>query len=160
MHQHETSSEVDLVMVLAFKGSAAAAAKKKKIPAQKFHQASHKTYPCLVPPRKGGKFVFCTTCKADFSCKHGGRFDCKQHVDSKSHMELDKATGKFQPIGGFFLKKDTVTKDTLVRDTTRAEEMISQLIVDGNLPMATAKKQTNAVKLKVMFPDSKIASSK
>ena len=36
MHQHETSSEVDLVMVLAFKGSAAAAAKKKKFQPRSF----------------------------------------------------------------------------------------------------------------------------
>ena len=90
--------------------------------------------------------MFCTTCKSDFSCKHGGRFDCKRHVDSKSHKELAKAAGKFQLIGVFFMKKDAVTKDTLVRDTTRAEAMICQLSVDGNLPLATANKLTKASK--------------
>ena len=58
----------------------------------------------------------------------------------------------------FFLKKDTVTKDTVVRDTARAEARICQLIADGNLPLATANKLTKAAK--VMFPDSEIASSK
>ena len=56
------------------------------------------------------------------------------------------------------MKKDTVTKDTLVRDTARAEARICQLIADWNLPLATANKLTKAAK--VMFPDSEIASSK
>ena len=68
-HQHETSAEDGLVMVLGFKVSAAAATKKKKVPAQKFCQAYHEAYPCLVPSRKGGKFVFCTTCKSDLKLK-------------------------------------------------------------------------------------------
>lgn len=60
--------------------------------------------------------------------------------------------------GFFLLKKDTVTKGTLVRDTTRAEATICQLTADGNLPLANANKLTKAAK--VMFPDSKTASSK
>ena len=50
----KTSSEED--SMLAFKGSAAAT-ERKKVPAQKFLPA----YPCLVPLRKGSKFVLCTS---------------------------------------------------------------------------------------------------
>ena len=84
---YETSSEED--SVLAPKGSAAAI-KRKKVPSQKFFPAYHKAYPCLVPLRKGSKLVLCTTCKSDF---HGGQFDCKQPVESKSYKEF-KVTGK------------------------------------------------------------------
>ena len=36
------------------------------------------------------------------SCKHGGRFDCKQPVESKSYKEF-KATGKFFPASSLSL---------------------------------------------------------
>ena len=75
---------------VASKGSATAI-KRKKVPSQKFLPAYHEAYPCLVPSRKGSKLVLCTTCKSDF---HGGRFDWKQPVESKSYKEF-KATGKF-----------------------------------------------------------------
>ena len=78
--------------MLASKGSATAI-KRKKVPSQKFLPAYHEAYPCLVPlsSRKGSELVLCTICKSDF---HGGRFDCKQPVESKSYKEF-KVTGKF-----------------------------------------------------------------
>ena len=78
--------------VLASKGSATVI-KRKKVPSQKFLPAYHEAYPCSVPSssRKGSELVLCTICKSDF---HGGRFDCKQPVESKSYKEF-KATGKF-----------------------------------------------------------------
>jgi len=87
---YETSSDED--SVLASKGSATAI-KRKKVPSQKFLPAYRVAYPCLVPSslRKGNELVLCTTCKSDF---HGGQFDCKQPVESKSYKEF-KATGKF-----------------------------------------------------------------
>ena len=81
---YETSS------VLASKGSATAI-KRKKVPSQKFLPVYHKAYPCLVPLSKGSELVLCTICKSDF---HGGRFDCKHPVESKSYKEF-KVTGKF-----------------------------------------------------------------
>ena len=89
---YETSSEED--SVLASKGSATAI-KRKKVPSQKFLPAYHEAYPCLVPSssRKGSEPVLCATCKSDF---HGGLFDCKQPVESKSYKEF-KPTGKFFP---------------------------------------------------------------
>ena len=89
---YETSSEEDSLLVS--RGSATAI-KRKKVPSQKFLPAYHEAYPCLVPSsltlKKGSKPFFCTTCKLDF---HGGWFDCKQPVESKSYKEF-KATGKF-----------------------------------------------------------------
>ena len=79
-------------VVLASKGSATAI-KRKKVPSQKFLPAYHEAYPCFVPSssRKGSEPVLCATCKSDF---HGGLFDCKQPVESKSYKEF-KVTGKF-----------------------------------------------------------------
>jgi len=68
-----------------FSEGSAAATKRKKVPSQKFLPAYHEASPCLVPSRKGSEFVLCTTCKSDLSCKNGGWFDCKQHVESKSY---------------------------------------------------------------------------
>ena len=92
------------------------------------------------------------------SCKHSERFDCTRGVDSKSYKEFDLASGKSEPIGSSFLKKDPVIENTLERGMTRAGAIICQLIEDANVPLATADKMTAAMKM--TFSHSKIASSK
>lgn len=71
----------------------------------------------------------------------------KRDVESKSLKEFDKVSGKVQPIGGSFLKKNPVIENSLERDVTKAGAMICQLMVDANLPFATAHKMTAVVKL-------------
>ena len=94
---YESSLEED--SVLASKGSATAI-KRKKVPSQNFLPAYHEAHPCLVPSRKGSELVCAnTTCKSDF---HGGRFDCKQPVESKSYKEF-RATGIFFPASSLSL---------------------------------------------------------
>ena len=102
--------------VLASKGSATAI-KRKKVPSQKILPAYHEAYPCLVPSRKGSEVVLCTTCKSAF---HGGRFDCKQTVESKSYKEF-KATGKcvfssFKSVS-FFLARPFYLSLVLMQQT-------------------------------------------
>jgi len=153
--QHETSDEDENATVPSCSKSSDEPKRKRKAE-QKFIHAYHQKYACLVPSRKGPFDAFCTTCKADFSCKHGGLFDCTRHCESKSHKEKAKATTCL-PMTEFLKSKKPEEMGTLEQDVTKAEAMICQLIVDSNLPLASADKFSKA--MTVMFPDSKIASS-
>ena len=55
---------------------------------------------------KGHGYVHCTVCKSDFSCQHGGMFDCTRHVSSAFHTEnADGDAGKQQRIVAFLQRK-------------------------------------------------------
>ena len=41
---------------------------------------------CLKPATKGDTFVQCSTCQTELLCAHGGRFDCKCHIETKGHL--------------------------------------------------------------------------
>eukprot|EP00745_Piridium_sociabile_P035066 TRINITY_DN6079_c0_g1_i8.p1 TRINITY_DN6079_c0_g1~~TRINITY_DN6079_c0_g1_i8.p1 ORF type:complete len:123 (-),score=20.40 TRINITY_DN6079_c0_g1_i8:198-566(-) len=45
---------------------------------QCYIKAYSDTWSCLTSSTKGPEFVFCTVCKTQFSCGHGGRNDCKK----------------------------------------------------------------------------------
>jgi hypothetical protein len=45
---------------------------------------------CLGKSKKVEMYVFCSTCECDFSCPHGGKGDCIQHVKSKSNLDIEK----------------------------------------------------------------------
>ena len=40
----------------------------------------------LKPATKGNTFVQCSTCQTELLCAHGGRFDCKCHIETKGHL--------------------------------------------------------------------------
>jgi len=53
-----------------------ATASDKKKPSQWYKHEYTELWNCLKPSTKGDTFVWCSTCQTDFSCAHGGRFDC------------------------------------------------------------------------------------
>ena len=150
--KHETDdSDIESVM------ENACLPKKKRRVVQKYRQSYHEKFPCLIPSDKGNTYVHCTICKADFGCGHGGLFDCTRHIQSASHKKYQMGCGSQQVIKSFFeRKKDNVSDMDM--DTMRAEAMLCDMIVDGNLPLANADRLVQS--LKIMAPDSKIIQSK
>ena len=57
---------------------------------------------CLTSSSKGREFVYCTVCKVSFSCAHGGRNDCKKHVEGISHQKLLRAYKENRSIADAF----------------------------------------------------------
>lgn len=140
--------------------------KKKKLnqaASQVFLQKYHEEYPCLISSKKGKHFAHCTLCISDFSVKHSGLYDCGRHIKSVSHKECEKSWPKQKKMD-FFVKKgidqgkEDQAKLTFERSVTRAEALICHIIADSNLPIATADKLNEWVK--VGFPDSKIAAGR
>eukprot|EP00745_Piridium_sociabile_P015858 TRINITY_DN23683_c0_g1_i6.p1 TRINITY_DN23683_c0_g1~~TRINITY_DN23683_c0_g1_i6.p1 ORF type:complete len:178 (-),score=31.82 TRINITY_DN23683_c0_g1_i6:224-757(-) len=140
--------------------------KKKKLSqtaSQVFLTKYHEEYPCLISSKKGKQFAHCTVCNSDLSVKHSGLYDCGRHIKSNSHKEFENSRSKQKKLDCFMKKgneqvKEQVEKLTFERSVTRAEAMICHIIADANLPIATADKLSEAVK--VAFPDSKIAAGK
>jgi hypothetical protein len=135
---------------------------KTQVPNQSILSKYHEDFPCLVSSKKGKQFAHCTVCDTHFSVKHGGKYDCSRHMKSLSHKEYDANRNRKQKKLDGFVKKgadkeaEDKAKVTFERSVTKAEAMICHIIADANLPLSTADKLTEAVK--VAFPDSKIAA--
>lgn len=138
--------------------------RKQKEACQVFLPKYHEKYPVLVTSRKSKFHAHCVLCKSDVSVKASGIYDCKRHIESASHKSFEAnatPTSKQQKLDCFVLRPGTAkgsAKDEFIRDVTRAEATICQIIADANLPLATADKLSAAVKF--AFPDSKIAAGK
>ena len=112
-------------------------------------------WPCLVKGSKGEHFCLCKICDCEFTVAHGGRNDCFRHIESPKHKESAKAKSK--NIRSFFVsnpKPSTSSTDSL-RDVTRAEVKLVDLITEMNLPLSALDSFSKAVKS--MFRDSEIA---
>ena len=80
-------------------------------------------------------------------------YDIKRHRDTDSHKKFEKESKGVQSISNLF-KRSEPSCD-LTSQTTAAEVIMTDLIVNLNLPITAADKITKAVKK--AFPDSKIA---
>ena len=62
----------------------ATASDREKKTCQRYkHEYTELCY-CLKPSTKGDTYV-----QTYFSCAHGGRFDCKRHIETKGHKDFD-----------------------------------------------------------------------
>lgn len=147
---HETDAEDEQPVSVCDK------TKKKTKYQQKFKEEYSSRFPEIKKSRKGEAYAFCSRCNTDFCISHGGAYDIKRHTNSAAHKSNVNSVG-LKPIQSFFTKPEAETEN-LQLQTTRAEAMICHFIAESNLPLATADKLTEAVK--VMCPDSKIAASK
>ncbi|XP_021346237.1 uncharacterized protein LOC110445779 [Mizuhopecten yessoensis] len=127
----------------------------KKVATQRYRLSYTENWKCLQPSRKGDTFVHCTVCRSDFSCKHGGSFDCKRHVDTKMHKDLHMLHSKNVSIATF-CKTNTTGEDQRTRNVTRAELKMCELIANQNMSLSVA--DTLPRVFRTMFPDSKIAA--
>lgn len=106
-----------------------------------------KKWTCIASSGKGEFYARCTMCTCNISIAHGGASDIKLHMQSLKHRSAS------QDEAG----SSTITKILLPQDNTtiRAETLMTQFIIEHNLPMAVAD-HLSILMIK-MFPDSKIA---
>ena len=127
-----------------------------KVYRQKFMKAYSKEFPTLSESRKGDIFAFCSACLDDINVSHGGKSDCRKHVETRKHKDKEKQMNRGNLKQA---KLETLfgAKVRLEQLTTNAEATIVQIIAENNLPLAIADK-ISAVIPKI-FPDSEIAAS-
>ena len=99
------------------------------------------------------KYKFhCLPCGKNLSCYHQGLGDVQVHCSGSAHKTNVKSWNKQTTLS--FLNNQDLSFQNKV---TRAEVMVSNFIVQHNLPLATADHLGRL--FKIIFPDIKIASS-
>ena len=120
---------------------------------QTFSDNYTKTWPCMLPSRKGIHYALCTICHCDISIKHSGQYDIKTHINSAKHKDNLRNESSMNMMHNFLKRDDKLSDDKV----TRAECLMVSFIVGNNLPLATADKLSDL--MPAMFPDSKIAGA-
>ena len=143
-HEHETDDEGDRSDTPKSK------AKKKKW-LTKFKLSYVSEFPCLEKSPKGPYFAHCKVCVSDFNISHGGRDDCKKHVETKKHADM----GKLKTNTQFSMEKFISTDSSL--SVVNAEALFTCFLLEHNLPIAAADHAGQL--FRKMFPDSNIAKN-
>ena len=74
---------------------------KKKHMGQKYKRDYQETWKCLEPSQKGDDYAHCSVCNSDFSISHGGRFDCRRHIERSTHQDFLKVLKSNSSMKGF-----------------------------------------------------------
>ena len=112
-------------------------AKKPRI-LQKFLLDYTTDWPVLKPSTKVATFCYCCACRLDFSIGHGGRDDCQRHMACKRPTEYAELRRMCPSVSSVFKQKETL----LVLKTTRVEAFLVTTLVDSNLPLLAADKNS------------------
>ena len=128
--------------------------KKKHTGSAKYKVAFKSKWKALHPIQavKSDIYKFnCLPCGKNLKCDHQGLKDVEDHCETETHLK-NYSTWKKQPLLSFFKTDNNFEKKVL-----NAEVMVTNFIVQHNLPIATADHLGHL--FKNIFPDSKIASS-
>ena len=119
-------------------------------PSSKFKNEWSRMYP--VKDAKNDQYSFyCIPCMKNIKCDHQGITDVKNHCSTATHKRYEKQA-KSQPSVSHLLKSEE-PKDSV----TRAEVIMTNFMVQHNLPLATSDHLGPL--FRSAFPDSDIASS-
>ena len=105
-------------------------------------------YPMITASRISESHAFFTACWIDFTVAHGALYDCTKHIESVSHKQKAIASASTNKITAFMCTDSEY-------DTTRAEVMFTDFIVEHNLAIAVSDHAGPL--FRKMFPDSEIA---
>ena len=82
--------------------------------------------------KKGETYALCTVCNLDFAIAHGGRDDCRRHINSAKHKDYAKLANESRPLSTFFQKEKA---DPSVNNVTLAEmRMLADLPTSTEWP--------------------------
>lgn len=118
----------------------------------KFKAEWKQLYPVKEVARDEYKF-YCLPCGKTLTCHHQGLGDIKKHCTNDSHKTALKSWKKQKTLSFCTDNK----QDVFQNNVTRAEVIVSNFLVQHNLPLATSDHLGPL--FRNAFPDSKIASA-
>jgi hypothetical protein len=124
---------------------------KKKTKYSATYQDTFKWVCPVTHPKRDEFMARCTICSCDFSISHSGIGDVRKHGQAEKHISH---TSKMQNPSTPGLREFFPSVEDY--DVIRAECLMTEFIVEHNLPFSVADHATRLVKK--MFPDSKIAA--
>jgi len=114
----------------------------------KFKSEWTTSYP-IKPVRNDQHSFFCVPCNKTIGCGHQGLKDVKDHCATDTHKRLFRTVTSQPSVSKLFQESSTS------EDVIKAEVMVTNFLVQHNLPLATANHLGPL--FKAIFPDSKIA---
>ncbi len=116
----------------------------------KFKAEWAKDYP-IRAVRSDEYSFYCASCYKTIRCDHQGLKDVKDHCNTVTHKRLLKTTKSQPSISQLFRPPESSTNTSVIR----AETMVTNFLIQHNLPLATADHLGPL--FKNIFPDSNIA---
>lgn len=123
---------------------------RKRSHIQTFIDEYESTWPCLKRSKKADTYAYCSVCDSDFTISHGGRSDCRRHIEGPRHVNFAKLKGSNRQLSSM-LKESNETTSSVIK----AEALFTNFLIEHNCPLSIADHSSKL--FKVMFPDSKIA---
>ena len=99
---------------------------------QRYKEEYSTFWKCLQASTKGETYVRFVTCQIDFSCAHGDRFDCKRHIETKSHKDFEILTTKSMTDFCINSSQANTSAETWKRNQTKAELMLCTILAQNN----------------------------
>ncbi len=121
----------------------------KKI--QKYRVEYSNEFPELTKSKISDLYIYCMACRKDFTISHGGRDDCRRHVDSPTHKKNKELFNKTSSIAAFISSKASQGDLSVIK----AETLFVNALVEHNISFAVADHFNDL--FRAMFPDSEIA---
>lgn len=116
---------------------------------QTFKEEYQLLWPVLKRSNVSNNHAHCMVCNMDFNIAHGGRDDCRRHVECVRHVEKAKISSSHQSLKTLFTKPNDL-------NVIKAEALFTSFLVEHNCPLSAADHAGPL--FKKMFPDSQIAS--
>lgn len=123
---------------------------KKSKKSQKYRQDYTKEWPCLLESSLSPEHVFCTVCSRDICISHGGRDDCRRHIEATVHKKKANDRQANKKLSAFLTTQGDETS------VIKAELLYTAYISEHNLPISCTDHAGPL--FRKMFPDSKIAA--
>ena len=116
---------------------------------QTFKDDYSNKWPFVIKSPLGSEYARCSTCQRDFSIKHGGAHDIQKHIKTGKHIRNVQCFQGVSKINQFVNVPQTEAA------VTSAECMVTNFIIEHNLPVSVSDHMTEL--LKQICPDSAIA---
>lgn len=120
---------------------------------QRFRPEYTHEWPVLVRSKLSDFHVYCTVCKIDRDVSHGGRDDCRRHVEGSGHIQRAKS------ISSHVGTKTNLFSKSYDYKVIEAETLFTNFLVEHNVPLAVALAVADHATplFQRMFPDSSTA---
>ena len=116
---------------------------------QKFKETYSEKCKWITKSSLGSHYARCNPCRSDFNIKHGGSNDIRKHINTAKHKIQIKCLQGVSTIETF------VNIPSNVSGVTSAECMVTNFIIEHNLPVNVSDHLTELIK--AICPDSDIA---
>ena len=108
---------------------------KSKALGQKFRDGYSLQWPFIIRASRE-YYAYCNVCKAEFSIKHGGKFDITRHTQTSKHVQISNAVMQNAAESKSLEQFVKITPEA--QKVKEVECLMTNFLVEHNLPISVA----------------------